>query len=93
MDKVTSKKKDKIQPKKATLLIASHYFPWQRRVLEVLSSCTITAENQIFDDWKKIFKDDATLDKEIMKKSLAFGSYIMVNIETLNCEELIIILG
>jgi len=77
MDKVTSKKKDKIQPKKATLLIASHYFPWQRKVLEVLSSCTITAENQIFDDWKKVFKDDATLDKEIMKKSLAFGSYIM----------------
>jgi hypothetical protein len=77
MDKVTSKKKDKIQPKKATLIIASHYFPWQKKVLEVLSGCTITAENQIFDDWKKVFKDDATLDKEIMKKSLAFGSYIM----------------
>ena len=78
MDKVTSKKKDKMAPKKCTLVIASHYFDWQKKVLEVLNTCTITAENQIFDDWKKVFKDDATLNKDIMKKSLAFGSYIIV---------------
>jgi len=80
MTKVTSKKKDKIQPKKCTLVIASQYFDWQKKVLEVLNSCTITPENQILDDWKKIFKEDTTIDKEIMKKSLAFGSYIIVNL-------------
>ena len=78
MTKVTSKKKDKIQPKTCTLIIASQYFEWQRKVLEVLGTCTITPDNQIFDDWKKIFKDDTTIDKEIMKKSLAFGSYVIV---------------
>lgn len=79
LDKVMSKKKDKnATPKKCNLVIASHYYEWQKKVLQVLNQCTITAENQIFDDWKKVFRDDATLDKDVMKKSLQFGAYVMV---------------
>lgn len=70
-----AKKKEKTVPTKCNLVIASQYYDWQKQVLEVLAGCTITAENEIFDDWKKAFKD---LDKDQMKKSLGFGAAIMV---------------
>lgn len=77
------KKKEKTVLTKCNLVIASQYHDWQKKVLQVLSNCTITAENQIFDDWKKDFKD---LDKDQMKKSLGFGAYVIVRNSLLELE-------
>jgi leucyl-tRNA synthetase len=70
------KNKNKTSPNKCCILIASKYFDWQLRVLDVLMKFHSVDNNQISDEWKKEFLGES--DKEIMKKSLMFGSYIVV---------------
>lgn len=78
-EKFNSKRKDKSAPvNKLIVVYAPEYYDWQKTVLQVLSSCNITEKNEIFDDWKKKFTDDKALSKDIMKKSLQFGAYLIV---------------
>lgn len=83
LEKVQSKKKgDKTIPKKCNIIIASKYFPWQLDVLDLLNKYHEIGKGTINDnDWKKEFRDRKDVDKEVMKKSLMFGTFV---IETFN---------
>ena len=60
------------------IIYAPDYFDWQKDVIHVLSNCNITESNEIFDDWKKNFTENKDISKDIMKKSLQFGAFLIV---------------
>lgn len=82
LEKFNTKRKDRTAPiAKLMIVYTPDYYDWQKTVLQVLSACNITEKNEIFDDWKKKFTDDKALNKDIMKKSLQFGAYLIVHIK------------
>jgi len=57
------------------LIVKSDYYPWQKKVLDVLSHQEFTDKWEFKfpekkDEWKLIFKNDPTLDKAIQVKAL-----------------------
>lgn len=60
---------------KAKVIVANHYADWQKTVLEILASSNFN-KLTIVDDWKAKIRSSTTGD--IMKKSLQFGSWILV---------------
>lgn len=78
-EKFNQKRKDKTAPiGKIIIIYSPEYYDWQKKVLQILGSCNITEKNEIFDDWKKVINEDKSIQDDIKKKSLQFGSYLIV---------------
>jgi hypothetical protein len=82
-DKVKSLKKKPAQQgehvyTKAKVIIAYEYAGWQKKVLVLLRNSKFNDNNDIVDDWKATLKQDKEITPEIMKKSLQFGSFMLV---------------
>lgn len=71
-------KEDK-EPKKVTakILVAIKYADWQKFVLDLFVGSNFDQKLNIVDDWKAVIRGKAT--GEIMKKSLQFGAWVLVN--------------
>ena len=57
------------------VFIAVEYMAWQKNVLTILNNCKFE-ENHIVPEWKNEVKEKS--GKEFMKKSLQFGTYLLV---------------
>lgn len=68
---------EKKQSINAKIIVANQYADWQKKVLEVISACTFN-KLVVTEDWKAKIRGMTT--GEIMKKSLQFGSWILVYI-------------
>lgn len=89
--KTAKKKGGKNEPKKeepegkkniiARIIVSNNYADWQKYVLEVISGSNFN-KLTIVDDWKVIIRNNTKGD--IMKKSLQFGSWILVFLLFLN---------
>lgn len=66
---------EKKQSVNAKIIVANQYADWQKNVLEVISGCNFN-KLAITGDWKAKIRGMTT--GEIMKKSLQFGSWILV---------------
>ena len=75
------KKDEKEVPKTITakIFVANQYAEWQKFVLDVITSCKFDNVS-IVDDWKVQIRTKTTGD--LMKKSLQFGSWILVKINS-----------
>jgi hypothetical protein len=77
----SSKKKGKDQPEvkfsKCILIFAREYPEWQKNTLVILSKLTFNEKGDPVGDWKQLIKDE-NLQGDLMKKSLQFGSFVLV---------------
>jgi hypothetical protein len=59
------------------VFIAPSYYDWQVRILKALNACMDTETGEVTGDWKKEILGDKAMDKDMMKKSLMFGSFVL----------------
>ena len=60
----------------AKIFVANHYADWQKFVLDLFAGSAFNDKFMIVDDWKQVVRTKVT--GELMKKSLQFGSWILV---------------